>query len=576
MIESMQSRIWEMADRSDPAVERLAADLSVSPLLAAILLNRGFTQIEEMQQFLQPRLMHLLHPEGVKDLDKAVERILSAREKGQKVAVYGDYDVDGITATALLVTFLKKMDIPVTWYLPHRLREGYGLNEGAVQRLAESGVDLIVTVDCGISDAPAVRKARALGIDVIIVDHHLPGAIIPDARAVLNPRQEDCPFPYKEFAGVGIAFLLAVGLRSAMREKGHWNETTAPNLKEYLDLVALGTIADLAPLTGQNRILVSFGLEVLNRTERVGLKALKKVCGLDGKTVASWNVAFQLAPRINAGGRLGEAALALRLLTTDDPREALDLATRLDQINRERQDIENRILQQALQLLGDGFTDERRSIVLASPQWHRGVVGIVASRIVERFFRPTIVISVEDGVGYGSGRSISGFDLHGALEATSAHLISFGGHRYAAGIKIAPSGIDRFTEDFEAHARQELGAAILKPRLKIDAETVLEGLTLQKVKELASLEPFGMGNPEPLWMAREIMVEQTQRVGENHLRFTFGLRNGAVLQAIGFGMAEMEDRLPPCVDAVFSLYVDEWRGDAKIGIKVKDLRESMQ
>ena len=446
------------------------------------------------------------------------------------------------------------------------------MNEEGVRRLARAGVKLIITVDCGIASLREIQLAISLGMEVVVSDHHLPPTILPKAEAILNPKQPGCGYPFKDLAGVGIAFFLAAALRSAMKEEGHWDDQSMPNLKDELDLVAMGTIADMVPLMDQNRILTAAGLEVIQQGRRVGLEALKRTSGLQGKTISSWNVAFQLAPRLNAGGRMGDSAMALKLLTTDNWREADEIAQHLDRLNSERRQIEERMTEQARAFLtGAGFSDDKKSIVLASEQWHRGVVGIVASRLVEQFHRPAVVISLEDGLGHGSGRSISGFDLYRALEECGPHLLAFGGHKYAAGITIDSRNLEAFADRFEMLARQELADFPLKSRLKIDAESSLGEIGLQDVLDLKRLEPFGVGNPEPVWLGRNLVLQGTEQVGKKHLRFTFEHPSGTSSRAIGFGMADREILLGPKIDAAFTLYLDEWRGNTKVGIKLKDI-----
>lgn len=572
MQEQINTKIWELHPPAVGEINLLASRLRVSVLLATALMNRGIEDEASALRFLNPRLSDLHPPFQMKDMDKAVARIMQARDRREKIAVYGDYDVDGITAAALLTTFLKRMDVDAISYLPHRLREGYGLNEDAVRRLAQADIKLLITVDCGVSSIREVQLAQSLDMDVVVTDHHVPPSLLPKAEAILNPKQPGCGYPFKDLAGVGIAFFLAAALRSAMKEAGHWDDQSMPNLKDELDLVAMGTIADMVPLTDQNRILTAAGLEVIQQGRRVGLEAIRRASGLEGKSISSWNVAFQLAPRLNAGGRLGDSAMALRLLTTDNRREANEIAQHLDRLNSERRQIEERMIDQARALLmGTGFGENSKSIVLASEQWHRGVVGIVASRLVELFHRPAIVISLEDGLGHGSGRSISGFDLYKALEECGQHLVSFGGHKYAAGITIDSQNLEAFADRFETLARQELADFPLKSRLKIDAESSLDEIVLQDVLDLKKLEPFGSGNPEPVWLGRDLVLQGTEQVGKKHLRFTFALPSGSSSRAIGFGMADREPMLGPKIDAVFSLYLDEWKGNTKVGIRLKDI-----
>ena len=386
MHETYRSMIWEICNTSKDKAVELSRKLGVSTLLGYALLNRGLEDADSAKRFLYPRLLDLYPPFEMKGMSAAISRTMQAKKRGEKVCVYGDYDVDGITSTALACSFLERMGINVFPYIPNRLTEGYSLNENAVRHLAHLGIKLIVTVDCGISNYHEIKIAQSLGIDTIITDHHTPSQKLPEATAILNPKQPGCGYPYEDLAGVGVVFLFLAGLRAAMKDAGEWDDSSAPNLREELDLVALGTIADQVPLTSQNRILVLFGLKTMEQKQRVGIEALKSVSGLEGKTVSSWNIAFQLAPRLNAGGRLGNSSMALKLLTTKEPKKAKEIAEQLDNFNSERRMLEDRITKEAHGLLKEmSFNNDHKSIVLASERWHRGIVGIVASRLVEKF-----------------------------------------------------------------------------------------------------------------------------------------------------------------------------------------------
>jgi single-stranded-DNA-specific exonuclease len=511
----------------------------------------------------------------MKGMEKAVARIMQSRTSKERVIVYGDYDADGVTAAALLYLVLKHMDVNVACYLPHRLKEGYGLNPEAIRWLAQEGTGLIITVDCGISSAREVMLARSFNIDVIITDHHQPPPLLPQALSVINPKQPDCPYPFKELAGVGIAFLLAAALRAAMKKSGFGDDSDVLNLRNLLDLVALGTIADQVPLTDQNRILTYFGLEVLNQSNRIGIEALKEVCGLAGRSISSWNVAFQLVPRLNAGGRMSDSSLALKLLTTDNAQEAREVAVSLNRMNAERQHVEDRMVQEAEKQLNLAhFSLRNKTIVLASRNWHRGVMGIVASRILERYHRPTIIISLEDGISHGSGRSVQGLNLYSALDLCSSWLTSYGGHTYAAGITIDPQNIVPFSRQFEEVACQYLTAEYLTPLLRIDGITSLEQISMDDALQLRLLEPFGTGNPEPVWLGRGLAVQQVQKIGEKHLRLAFRLSGPQYTRAIGFDMSDAIQLLKASIDAAFTLYVDEWGGTSRLGMKLRDIRNA--
>jgi single-stranded-DNA-specific exonuclease len=575
MSQSLRSKIWEVCTYDRSEADKLTEELKISRLLSVALLNRGISDPEMASRFLWPKLSHLHPPFTMKGMEKAVARIMRALASHEKVAVYGDYDADGVTAAALLYLFLRRMGLEVECYLPHRLKEGYGLNREAVRRMAQSGVSLIITVDCGISNVHEAALASSLHMDVIVTDHHEPSRSLPQAFSILNPKQPGCPYPFKDLAGVGIAFLLVVALRAAMKESGRWNDAAAPNLKNFLDLVALGTIADQVPLIDQNRILAFFGLEVLNQGRRKGIEALKEVCGLSGRPLSSWNAAFQLAPRLNAGGRMGDSYLAFRLLTTEEITEAREIAVMLDKMNAERQSIEDRMVQEAeAQLRRVDFSPRNKTIVLASKDWHKGIAGIVASRILERYFRPTIIISLEGELGYGSGRSVPGLNLYHALEACSSWLSSFGGHPSAAGITIDSQNITPFSEQFERVADQCLKEEHLLPRLKADGVASLDMIGVEEVRQLKLLEPFGNGNPEPLWLARELAVHQVQPVAERHLRLLLRPSENHLVRAIGFDMIEALRDLKASVDAIFTFHIDEWGGASRLEIKLKDIRNA--
>ncbi|APG27126.1 single-stranded-DNA-specific exonuclease RecJ [Syntrophotalea acetylenivorans] len=477
--------------------------------------------------------------------------------------------MDGITASALLVENLRSFGAPVDYYIPLRLVDGYGLSGEALQRAADSGAKVAVSVDCGVSAHKEARLAKKLGLDLIITDHHQPPEQLPEALAVINPHRPDCAFPDKGLAGVGVAFMLLVALRSRLRQKGWFQDRPEPDLRCSLDLVALGTIADIAPLNGLNRILVKAGLTVLNQGQRPGIAALREVA--DVKEVNCGSVGFRLAPRLNAAGRLQDAAQGVGLLLEASPVKALESARQLDDCNRQRQMIEQQTLEQALEQLAETYDPAQRSIVLADPEWHSGVIGIVASRLVERFYRPTVLIAVENGIGKGSARSIRGFHLYRALHDSQQHLSAYGGHEFAAGLSIPADNIDAFASTFETVAEKELSNDQLQPRHLFDQEVLLEELTPQTVAELERLAPFGVGNPQPLLVARQLRAQQVQILGDKHLRFT-ALQGGYSQACIAFGMAERIDELAGEFDLLFTPGINEWRGRSSVQLKVKDLR----
>ncbi len=595
---------------SREAIARLAAELSLRGPVAATLWARGHRTAEACQRFLAPELKHLADPFGLKGIEAAVGRLQRALEQREALCIYGDYDVDGVTSTALLVSTLRKFAacapavakegaVParVEFYVPHRLVEGYGLNTAAMETLAARGTRLVVSADCGVTAVAEIDAAARLGLDVVVIDHHTASQSsedLPRAVAILNPHQPGCTFPGRELAAVGVAFHLLMALRKRLRAAGWFAERPEPNLREALDLVALGTIADVVPLSGPNRILVYHGLRELAETRRPGLVALKRVAQLDSARVSAGDVGFKLGPRINAAGRLDDASVGVRLLLCEDAAEARALAEQLDRANAERQELQARIAGEALakaEAIARG--GERRSLVVSAPDWHVGVVGIVASRLVERFHRPALVLAEKDGVAKGSGRSIEGFHLYDALARCQGNLTRFGGHKHAAGVTLEASRLNDFAEALEVEARAQLSDEQLAPRVRIDARIAAHELTLELAEELQRLAPFGAGNPEPVFAAAGLRVAE-QRVlpdkrgqGPGHLKLRIetdaggqagaaprdaGARARDGVGAIGFGMgAQAVDTAKP-IEAAFQLGVDSWSGVDRVQLKLKDLR----
>jgi single-stranded-DNA-specific exonuclease len=504
-------------------------------------------------------------------MGKAVARLAAAVHAGEKVCVYGDYDVDGVTAVALLIDFFRVIGLDNTfYYIPRRLEEGYGLSAEGVANVAAQEARIILTVDCGINSVAEAKLCSYLGIDLIITDHHMPGEIIPPAFAVINPLEPGSPFPFKYLAGVGVAYNLMIALRARLREEGYFAGRDEPNLRAYLDLVALGTVADIVPLVDENRIFVKYGLREMTTSRRIGVQALKEVSGVNGE-VSCGAVGFRLAPRLNAAGRLEDAALGVELLLCGDRQRAKAMAAELDASNSERQALEQAILRDALAMVKNTpLLSQRRSIVLASEEWHPGVIGIVASRIVDLFHRPTILIALQDGNGRGSGRSIPSFHLHDALNACSEHLLKFGGHKYAAGLSIEESTLTAFIESFDEMASGLLSPDDLIPELMIDAVLQPEEISYELAEAIGALAPFGMGNPEPVFMLEKARVADCRVIKERHLklRLTAGEQN---LDAIGFNLAEGRD-LPEDVTLAFSLRINDGNGRKSVQLRVKDIK----
>ncbi len=565
------------AEDVDGAARVVAAELGLHPIAARVLAARGHGTPEAAQKFLSDALTELPDPFLMKGLPAAVERLARAVASQDAVTLYGDYDVDGVTSTALLSTVLREVGLEVRTYIPHRLEEGYGLNLPAIERLAEEGTRLLVTLDCGITSHREIAKANELGLDVIVVDHHAVPETMPPALAVLNPLQPGCDYPTKWLCAGGVTFNLCMGLRKTLRAAGHFATRPEPNLKQHLDLVALATVADVVPLTGANRILVTHGLQQLTQARRPGVRALKEVAGLAGAEVTAGQVGFRLGPRINAAGRLDDASVGLQCLLARDVEAALPLARALDAANAERQQIEKSMLHEALSQAEDAVSRGARGLVLSSDGWHPGVVGIVASRVVERFHRPAILIGVHDGMGKGSARSIEGFHLYDAIKSVSGQLARFGGHKAAAGLSIDPRHVDAFRADFEAVAGARLGEGDLVPRLRLDAVVSPEELDEASVAGLARLAPFGMGNPEPvLAMQRQLTsprVLNSKSPGEpGHLKLT--VEAAPRLDVIGFRLADKAPLTDGPVDLAFKISVDEFRGVRRVALKVTALRAS--
>jgi single-stranded-DNA-specific exonuclease len=553
------------------AAARLADALRLHPLAARVLAARGLEDPDAARRFLDASLADLPDPFTMKGMDAAVSRIVRALDQGERIACYGDYDADGITSTVLLAGFLRAAGADLVTYTPHRLVEGYGLNTEAVRKLAAQGVRLLVTLDCGITSLEEVRAAAGLGVDTVVVDHHTVPVELPAASAILNPHQPGCAYPSKELAAVGVTFALVMALRRRLRDTGRFGGARAePNLKEALDLVALGTVADVVPLVGANRILVRWGLEVLAQSRRPGIRALKRVAGIaEGTPVSAGQVGFRLGPRINAAGRLDDAGRGVRLLLSDDPALAQALAEELDRENQARQEIERRILEEAMADARARVEAGARGLVLARDGWHAGVVGIVASRIVERFHRPAVLVALDGDSGKGSGRSVERFHLYDALAACSGELARFGGHKHAAGVTVERARLEPFRAAFEAYAAERLAPEDLVPRTRIEGWIDEAEVTDHAAEDLAKLGPFGAGHPEPVFALRAAAAKaRTVGAGGAHLKLALGRG----LDAIGFGLG---DRLPApgsAVEAAFTLGFDEWDGSRRLQLKLKDVR----
>ncbi|MHC5121351.1 MAG: single-stranded-DNA-specific exonuclease RecJ, partial [Planctomycetota bacterium] len=541
----MQKKVWQVQPESDHAAT-LAASLRVSALTAQVLINRDLHKADMARSFLSPKLTDLIEPEQMYGIPAAAEHIKAAIESGKKISIYGDYDVDGITSTSILWHLLKMLGAQVDYYIPHRVDEGYGLNADAVQQLADNGTELMITVDCGITGTKEVRLAHELGIEVILTDHHEPGDTLPEAEAIVHPRL-DADYGNPHAAGAMVAFKLAWAIANRYKKDGQ----LPPELKQYLlnatTLAGIGTIADVVDLRGENRILAGYGLRALENSSLVGIRTLVQTAEIQASDVDSYAVAFRLAPLLNAAGRMGHARLAVELLTTENEIRAMQIAGYLKDQNRLRQKCQRDILKQAKQRITQAGLNhpDRKTIVLSAENWHTGVIGIVASRIIDDYYRPTILINATDGIGQGSGRSVAGFNLHGALTACGDHLLSFGGHKMAAGLRIDMSNIAAFAAAFEAYAHENMEHGTLDSYLDIDAEARIGDFSEGVMRELYGLEPFGAGNPKPLFAARGVkLIAPPRTVGSqnDHLQMSISDNSGAV-RCIGFGMGKLEKKL---------------------------------
>ena len=526
---------WQVYPDSEGLVGEVSARHGVPPLVARILLNRGLNGAEEILAFLDPALERLYPPFGLPDMEAAATRLGLAVRHQEAVAVYGDYDADGLTAACLLHQFLSELGLSCATHVPDRLQEGYGLRIGALKELA-SRARLLVTVDCGISDVAEVAWAREHGLEVIVTDHHEIPPELPPALAVVNPKRGGGEYPFRELAGVGVALLLALAVRAELRAEGWFSQRPEPNLKNYLDLVALGTAADVVPVLGENRILVSQGLKVLEASSRPGLVALKEVAGLEGKPISYRDVVFRLAPRLNAAGRLGQARCALELLLSDDLNQARVQAGYLQDLNRQRQALEGEMLKEAGALIRRQGLQKRPVMVLAREGWHPGVLGIVASRLSEEYYRPVAMVSLANGVGRGSARSIEGFHLFRGLHACREVLNRYGGHQAAAGFELAAEQVAALQEGLEQAFLEQLGAEPPRPTLKVDARVNLGDLDHNFYRHLESLRPFGPGNPAPVFTCAGVDCLGSRVVGDRHLKVQLA-QAGRVLEAIAFDLA---------------------------------------
>jgi single-stranded-DNA-specific exonuclease len=564
--------LWERLTCKDEAVKNLVDALKISPAVARLLAIRGIDEPEAAHRFLHPSLDHLHDPFRLADMAPAVERILAAIQRKEKIAIHGDYDVDGITSTVILCRALELFGATVVHFIPERLRDGYGLQPETFDRLHADGVKLVISVDCGIRGIEAARRAAELQIDLIITDHHEPGTTLPAALAVINPKRHDCDYPDKNLAGVGVALKLVQALCGRL-DRLRW-------LPAFVKVAAIGTLADVVPLVGENRVIAKLGLDMLSQgPHKVGLRALLEVAGLSGKTIDSGHVAFLIAPRVNAAGRMASPEIAARLLLAGDETmaaEAHELARQLDGENVRRQEEEAGILSCAKKVVEtDPAVGARSILVVAGDQWHRGVIGIVASKLVDSFHRPVIVLSIEGELAHGSCRSIRGFDILAALEHCAPHLIRFGGHKQAAGLTMGASSVAAFREAIADYADNLLGPDDLKPRLRLDGCIGFRDITGDFAGQMALLAPFGTGNPRPLFEALGVQViDGPRRLKDRHLKMALK-QNGRIFRAIAWRAVEREQFITDnrtSLDLAFSLEQNKYQGDEFLELSVSDVK----
>lgn len=556
---------WEVCQEEEEKVAELANKSHLSPLLASILINRNIDTVEKVEKFVNPTRNDFHDPFLMPDMDKAVERILKAIHTNEKVMIYGDYDVDGITSITVLKKFLLDRGLETGEYTPNRLEEGYGLNKEAVKFIYEQGYTLMITVDCGISGNEEIAYAKELGMEVIVTDHHEQGEEIPNCLAVIDAKRKDNQYPFNQLAGVGVVFKLIQAISIKL-------ELDAKEYLKYLDIVCVGTISDIVPLVDENRVIAKLGLKLVAMTKNIGLKTLLNSIGY--KKIDSNTISFGVAPRINACGRMGAQEEALKLLLTENQEEANKITETLNQYNQERQATEKSIFEEAVQQIEQTEKDNP-CLVVGNEKWHHGVIGIVSSKVTELYFKPSILICFEDEEGKGSGRSIPGFDLHEALMNCSTYIERFGGHSMAIGITVKKENFENFKKEFQEYAKSK-GISDIIPIIKIDEETLLKNVSLETVRELSLLEPYGEANKVPLFLIRNLKIQSIRTLSEGkHLKVKLG-QDSYMIDAIGFGVGEWaEDYLiGDKVDVVGSLEVNSFNGNEQVQLVIKDMRKS--
>ncbi len=573
----MQKR-WKisepLSEEQQQQRKHIVENIKCPEMIAEMLIRKKLINIEEIEEFFHPDLNNMHDPFLYKDMEKATERIISAIDNKELIMIYGDYDVDGTTSSALLYLGLKKIGANINYYIPHRMIDGYGLSLSGVEQLKENGAELIISVDCGINAIEEVEQINDLGMDIIITDHHNPKEELPKAFAIINPKMIDCKYPYKMLAGVGVAYKLLIAVYSKL------DADTDELIDKYIDLVALGTIADIVPLTGENRIIAGIGLDRLIKKHNIGLNALINLAGLSQKELNSSDIVFGIAPRINAAGRMGSAMRAVELMVSVDEKESEELAQIIERENSLRQQIDQRTFQEACDIIEKKYKnmDDTPIIVVSSDDWHPGVIGIVASKLVEKYYRPSIMITFKEGIGSGSGRSIAGFNLFDALSSVEGYLETFGGHKYAAGLQILVEYVDLLENKLKKYVKEHITKDQFIPPLNIDTPLELFEINENLLEWLEKFAPFGPGNMRPTFFTEKVMIVGfPYNVGKNHLKLKV-MKDGCELDLIGFNLG---DYLPflkkgSYIDIAYTLEFNVWQGRTSIQGKLKDLRVAEQ
>ncbi len=560
------NKFWNLKDIDLSKVEKYTKEFNVSEFIAKLLIAKEVEE-KDITSFLNPDIKNLNDPYLLEDMDKIVDRIVEAIEKKEKVVIYGDYDVDGITSITLIYSFFKNLNMDVCYYLPDRLKEGYGLNKEALEKLKNEGCDLVITVDCGISAVEEVEYAKSIGLDICITDHHECAEVLPKAIAIVNPKRPNSKYPFSLLAGVGVTFKVITALVKRLNMRDY-------DYLKYLDIVAVGTIADIVPLVGENRVITANGLKLLNQTKNYGLKALIKVAGITN--IDSDSVSFGLAPRINASGRMADASVAVKMLLSESGMEAFNFAKVLDDQNTLRQEVERKIFKEAEEIIQKEELDKKKTMVIAGKNWHQGVIGIVASKLTEKYMKPVILLTYDDEIAKGSGRIPQGISLYEALTKCSELLVTFGGHELAAGLTLKTENIQEFKEKFEQVV------SIMKPDdfvkvIDLDLEVVKQDLTFENIKEINKLAPFGQKNKKPTFVYKNLKVESVCTLKDGkHLKLKLKDEN-FVVDAIYFGAGPRRDeiKLGDKIDVAFNLSLNEFMGNISIQLLLVDFKKSI-